>query len=992
MSSVKGSLLASTMLCAIAAAPGTLAQTATTAQPLANQSTASQTASHDAEVVVTGTRIKHSRAFTGPSPVTVISAEESQLAGRTDISQILQLSTVAANAVQINNNFSQFVTTGGPGANTLSLRGLGPQRTLLLIDGQRLGPAGVGGTVGPVDLNVIPSSIIDHVDILKDGASSIYGSDAIAGVVNIITKTKQNGGDLHFNASPSERGGGNTYEIDGGWGKTFDRGYVQFGFDFYRQDPLTYSQRPFLACETDNARFANGARADIIDPTTGKPKCYNVLTKTVIDFGSGYRYAPNASAVLGGGIIGADLPGWRAVNLGISDGLTAAQARLSHGQENVDTPLYGVNTAISPVARYTFTFNGSFDITNRHHLYASVLLNQRDSSQQLVGSFFTAVDPLNVYNTAGFVLPEPSLAEAAPSRQRVDYGRIVLGGRGDLPDFLTLNNWTYDFYGQFSRSDGSYKQRFAYNDRVNATAGSETPGGCDVNAIAPGGSGMTMAEAEPGVACVPVDYFTAAQTGHFTQAEANFLHGDQTGRTTYNHYYVEGTVSGDVFNLPAGPLGASLGFHLRREELNDLPGPAFVASNVYNFTTAGQTKGSDTIEEVFGELQIPVVQGLPLVKRLDTNLSGRYSHYKSYGSSATYKFGADWQVTDWFTVRGSHSTGFRAPELYELFLADQISFLDQLTVDPCQGWATSGVSLNIQKNCASQGLPGNLTGGSGATIFTGGGGGRSGRLKAETSIADTIGFVLVPKWFGLDLRLSVEYYSTTIDNQIQNFGAFNIVNQCYNSPSFPGSPFCSLFTRDLTPGTSEYQHITDVQDNYVNVAKEMDQGLDVEVYYSTKLPKNVLLMVDSQLAWSFYTNTILLNGSTNNYLGQVGQPGFNGNINFRFDRGPWTFNYLLYMIGHSSDDPFVSNVDTNFRDTGQTVYLNHVVPFYTTSTISLRRKFDTFSIDVGVKNLFDKDPPTYSAEGFQSLLGTTPVTSQYDLVGRTFFIDFNEKF
>jgi iron complex outermembrane receptor protein len=197
------------------------------------------------EVVVTGSRIK-TTTFNSPDPLTVITAEQAELSGGVDTAQILQLSAVAANAQQINNYFTGFVTTGGPGANTLSLRGLGSDRTLFLIDGQRLGPAGVGGTVGPIDLNVIPESMIDRIEILKDGASSIYGSDAVAGVVNIITKTDQDGGQIHAFANPSQGGGGEIYQINGSWGKTFDKGYISVGFDYYRQDELKLSQRSWL--------------------------------------------------------------------------------------------------------------------------------------------------------------------------------------------------------------------------------------------------------------------------------------------------------------------------------------------------------------------------------------------------------------------------------------------------------------------------------------------------------------------------------------------------------------------------------------------------------------------------------------------------------------------------------------------------------------------------------------------------------------------------
>ena len=201
------------------------------------------------EVVVTGSRIKTTNFN---SPVAVDDdhrPSRPQLTGTVDTTQILQLSAVAANAVQINNFFTGFVTTGGPGVNTLSLRGLGAQRTLFLINGERLGPAGVGGTVGPFDLNVIPASMIDHIEILKDGASSIYGSDAVAGVVNIITKTNQDGGDAARVRQPvAARRRQQLRDINGSWGKTFAKGYVQAGFDYYQQDALTFGQRTYLNC------------------------------------------------------------------------------------------------------------------------------------------------------------------------------------------------------------------------------------------------------------------------------------------------------------------------------------------------------------------------------------------------------------------------------------------------------------------------------------------------------------------------------------------------------------------------------------------------------------------------------------------------------------------------------------------------------------------------------------------------------------------------
>jgi len=987
--------------------PGAAPATQQTQQQASGQGGAASTN----ELVVTGSHIK-TTTFNSPDPLTTITAEQAQLTGNVDTSQILQLSPVAANAVQINNFFTGFITTGGPGVNSLSLRGLGSDRTLILLNGERMGPAGVGGTVAPVDLNTIPSSMIDHIEILKDGASSVYGSDAVAGVVNIITKTNQDGGDIHLYANPSQGGGGNTYQADISWGKTFDRGYVSAGFDYYRQDPLRLGQRSYLSCSQDLVRdAATGALADVIDPATGKPKCWNEIANAVEDLDSQFAvFRGNASSVAGGGPLGTDIAGFQ--NVGLTFPGNPAATRASHALEPENNPLFEQGTAISPVSRYTFTLFGGYDITPHAQVYGSVLLNQRDSEQDLVDQFFLVpLNPDNPFNTAlgpnpavsarfgcagicvsGFGFPIPIIQQAAPATQKVDYGRFVVGVKGDLPEMPFLHNWTYDIYGQFSRSDASYTQVYQKADRVEATAGAGAgTNGCDVNNTFYGTP--SMAQLEPGVACVPVNYIAAAANGHFTPQEMAFLYTNASGHTTYDQEYAEGDFTGNLFNLPAGPLGAAVGFHVRRESIDDVPANDFQIGNVYNFSTAGITKGSYDVEEGYGELKVPVLKGFPAVYSLDLDLSGRYSNYSDFGGQFTYKGTVDWKITDWLAARGTYGTAFRAPALFELFLANQIGFLGQIQIDPCINYGTSGVSDVIAKNCASQGIPSNYTGqnSSSATILSGGG---AGHLKAETSIAETIGFVLTPQFGDRSINLSVDYYSFDIDNQIAQFGAGNILNQCYGSTNFPSSPFCSLFTRDLTPGPTQFGILT-VNDDFVNLNKELDQGIDLTLNYRTMLPWETKLTVDAELDWTTYTNTFLLGGSTNNFLGSLGFPRFVGNVDWKFDHGPWTFNWELYMVGHTSDNPFTSTTIANFRGTGERVTTSYVTPFYTLSNIAIRRKFDKFDVIFGVKNLFDQAPPAISeADSFEPpRIGNTPsAVSQYDLIGRSFYFDIDARF
>lgn len=182
---------------------------------------------------------------------------------------------------------------------------------------------------------------------------------------------------------------------------------------------------------------------------------------------------------------------------------------------------------------------------------------------------------------------------------------------------------------------------------------------------------------------------------------------------------------------------------------------------------------------------------------------------------------------------------------------------------------------------------------------------------------------------------------------------------------------------------------------YINISEELNQGIDVALDWRNDLPWDVRMLTRAELNWTTF-NKLVLNGTViNEFLGQVGEPRFVGNVDWQFDKGPWTVNYLLQMIGHSSDNPFTQTTLTDFRGTGQTVNASYVIPFYTESTISIRRKFDRFSAEFGIKNLFDQAPPAISSGDANSpgREGTTPLAiSQYDLIGRSFYFLLNAKF
>ena len=962
-----------------------------------------QSASAVGEVVVTGSRLRQPANYTSPDPIQVITAEQSTLQGLANTTQIIQQSTVAGNGTQINNFFTGFVVNGGPGVNTVSLRNLGADRTLVLLDGQRIGPAGVSGSVGSVDLNTIPSTIIDHIDILKDGSSSIYGSDAVAGVVNIVTKNNVDGLQLHLYAKPAE--GGSEYNVAGTWGKKWDRGYVAISADWYEQAALTEGDRSYLDCSQDFAYDASGNRLDLTDPHhLGHYKCYNMFVNTIEDANTGRAYIP-ADLAAPGAPTNSDLPGLHRVSCTVRDvgpaggpttplcstnlsyPIDVALTRLSRSETPYDGPILRDVDAISPVQRWTVVGKAGFDLVpDLAQLYTEVLFNRRVSSQtgarQIFPEYLEPGNPSNIFNNINGDYELPIVATPTFDHQSVDYFTGLFGIRGQLPNFATVSNIHYDLSGSYSRSSGTYAGTVFLDSRVNATV---SPTGCDPTWSEDGGP--TMASLGDTAACVPVDWTRAAFAGGFTPQELAFLQAIDTGHTLYIQDYVQGDIQADLFQLPAGGLAADVGFMLRRDHINDVPGSITLANNLWNSTSSGITEGTDKVNEIFGELSIPLLKDVPLVHSLDAEVSGRFSSYKSVGDAKTYKVQGRWAITNWLALKYVQGTSFRAPQLYELYLADQTGFLGQISIDPCVQYGLNG-NPTVSANCAAAGIPPDYTaaGNSSATISTGGG---LGNLKPETALSRTASIVLTPHLFGIDAGLEVDYYQNHISNGIQQFGAGNILYACYNSTNYPNNGFCSLFTRDPTTHA-----ITLVHDNYVNVASVIDHGIDATIYWRQHLPHDITLRVDSQLSWTLKETTQLLNSSdVVNYNGTVGTPSFVGNVNVQLSRHGWTLNWFMNMVGASNDDSLVSPTTPNYQSTGVAATYLIKTPFYTVHNLSVRRQFpNNLSIEAGVINIFDKEPPAYSYRGAEALIGQFPLSSQYDIVGRTAFFTVDKKF
>ncbi|HTN40116.1 MAG TPA: TonB-dependent receptor plug domain-containing protein, partial [Asticcacaulis sp.] len=607
-------LLTGTILTTLAVGLPAIAQEATPAPDTAATPEAAPSDEAPTEIVVTGSRIRRSE-FNSPSPVQIITAEKSSLSGMVSAAEILQNSSIASGSGQINNTFTGYVVNGGDGINTVSLRGLGAQRSLVLLNGHRMPPAGVGGTVAAVDLNTIPDSVVSRYEILKDGASSIYGSDAVAGVVNIITRKNTDGVELSATTKVSEHGGGDSYEVTGLWGKTFDRGDLMISLSGYELKELTVGDRDAFSCPANNYFNADGSRADLIDPNTGTYKCYGGVSNGYVGtyypqiyydyYGIAGYYASRSIQPGSAGPEGVN--GW---------GFIPLPARDLNNKRLEST------SVVSPVKTLTLFSSGSYRPAwaDGVEFYGELLINQRKSEQYAWRTFFPRYNEysqVNPFTTAcgpfGLcegLMAEPYMAVPSNSKQDVKVYRALGGARGEI------GKWSWDTYLSLSRSDGKYTTDVIPNDRVEAGTATDQRDYHLINGGVPCGP-----DAPAG--CVPLDVFNQAilEDGQFPKAMADYYFKSQTGKTVYDQNIFEATITGDLFELPAGPLSSAFGVTLRQDKINDVPGEYSRNANAWGQLTAGTTRGEDTVKEVYGELEIPVVKGKPFFEDLTIDAS-----------------------------------------------------------------------------------------------------------------------------------------------------------------------------------------------------------------------------------------------------------------------------------------------------------------------------------------------------------------------------------
>lgn len=992
----------------------------------------------DKDIIVTGSRIKRS-AFNSASPIAVIDPDVAQKRGVFDTAEMLQSSPIASGSAQVTSAISSnFVTDGGPGASTISLRGLGATRTLVLLNGRRAGPAGTRGAVSSFDLNVLPQSIIQQIQIEKDGASSVYGSDAVAGVVNILTKTKTNGLELSGSGNVSQHGGADQYRLSAAWGTEWGGdvgGHIMLAADYYHQTSLAQGQRKYLDCPEDYV-FNNGTagRADLVNPITGSPRCAQLSWGQVYlyDYSLFYDANPNNDNVRtgrGGFSYGTEnlgnyvpnlRPSWQTGLFGVPNnfymmGYSPTSAAIDH----LYNPLYKKATVIPDTKRLTFYGDASVDFGEHVEFYAEGLWNRRETRQNGFRQFWDYMytedwgGPASGFTGPGVLSPTP-ITDHNSSGQKVEYWRAVGGLRGDFGSFLP--SWTWDGFVQYSKSTGRYTSDQIYQDAIDQQTNYGFGGSC------------TLADLSSvrGVGCLPIDWtdpnFLA---GNLTQAQRDYLFGVETGKTKYEQLNFEFSVTGNLIKLPAGNLAMAAGVAFRRDSIHDRPGdityaliagadpsdPASYTNNAWGTSSSGITAGHNWTKEAFIELDVPIIYNTPFIEEFGISGSGRVTNITSTRASDglkstddgnwTYKIGANWKVNDWLRFRGTYGTSYRAPALFELFLADQSSFISQRNIDPCIGWgqalAQGDISQIVADNCNADGIPATYVGGAAtATVLTGGG---VGVVHAETSTAKSASVILTPKFGFLPntkINLAVDYFHIEVRGEIAQLGAAAIVGGCYSSNFFPTDPLCSLFTRQTT---APVHAINMVRDSFINVNSQANEGIDVTGNISQDLGSWGKLDFTAEMTWQIRDTRALFEGTEQDFNGRNGDPKWTGQFNLLWQKDSFSFYYGLNVIGGSSDlAEFLNDggaecyASTTLFPNGFCEKLDVKAVFYHSASIT--KKLPGVEITLGVTNLFDTKPPRVSIYNNPetTTYGMGVFSSQYDQIGRRAFLTVKTNF
>lgn len=990
-------------------------------------------------IVVTGSRIA-SPTLTSPSPLQVLDARDIQDSGQLNIQNVLQENPAVSAAPTYSRTNSNFLTSSG-GVASLDLRNLGTSRTLVLVNGHRV-VAGVPGT-NIVDLNTIPTEMVERIEVLTGGASSVYGSDAIAGVVNFIYKKDFSGLQLTAQSGITEQGDGASMQLGSLMGANFDdgRGNVMV-YAGYTKERGVYSRGRDRSAVDQTACYAvteaqGGCNAAINSGDNSRlfevyrPFLSGFAPNSTVTFGpsntarlvgpGGTLIVPNTNGLVHADGVSGTVRACTAAdpcqpNLGLATGYNRSALR----------------TIAIPVERYILAMRGNYAISdsinatlegNFVRTAITTLIEPFPFSSAGVNGIAPAACQTGVALLAcnGFVpiesrvngvvtrnpfVPDAiynvavdrtgdGLRDVSFTRRLSDFGprtytarrqtyRVLAGFDGELG-----SNWRWDTfftYGQTSESQVGSGQ-VNLNSFLNAVQ------------VIPSANGPICADATARAqGCAPANIFNGANA--FSPAAVNYIQAGTTRNTNIEQIDTGANLSGTLFELPGGPLGIAVGVEYRKET-SAANNDALTVAGLNGGNAIANTAGSFDVKEAYGEISIPILADRPFFETLTLRAAGRVSDYSTVGTVYSYNGGVEYAPVRDIRFRAVYAKATRAPNIGELFAGRSQTFPTGL-VDPCIG-VTATSTTAVSARCRLEpGVLANIAGGAVGLPVTGVfavnqsdtqgiSGFNSGNpdLEEETGKTFTVGAVINPVSISAlrNLVLTVDYFDIKIANLITANSRQGLLNACYGRNTTQDEEACAFIVRRAgVEGPNSAGSIQFVNVGNINAGRYQTTGIDTTLSYRTPFMGGTLL---GKLA---YTHIFKLKdpsdpGNINN-AGEVGAP---------FDRASGSISYTqsdftLTFRGNYISDSYLDSSFTG-EEAGTAAAKDYRVGDYFTADAQVRfRAGDNYEFFTGVTNLFDKEPPPIISNLPGNSTGTETEAGTYDPIGRRFYAGAKLKF
>jgi outer membrane receptor protein involved in Fe transport len=946
------------------------------AQTVAPEATQDQVAGSSAggrsleELVVTGSRLQ-TTILNSPTPVVAVTAKPIEQTGTDNLERIL--TQIPAIGVGLTDTDSENYYAEA-GLNLIDLRHLGYNRTLVLVNGRRQVPGDIYTTA--VDLNSIPAPLVDRVEVVTGGASAVYGADAVSGVVNIILKDHYQGFLARVRGAITGYGDGGQYGFSFLAGKNFanDKGNITASLLYDNTDGVKATQRSYAVSGIGYFLNPNGGA-----PNNGPP-IYLTLPNV--------RYAGINQLGLIGPVGGAF---YTPINNGTavrpydtgSRGLDANFTQIG-GDGGFFQPFDNLSL---PIHRVNSSFNATYDVSP----HAELFLEARDSVTWSSTRWQPAADfqygsfPISASNPFVPANLQPLLAQAGQTS--FDFGReyTAFGERGGDSDRLSqqyTGGIRGDLWGRFKyEAFAGYGQTDLHTVLVGGR--DQTKFLQSVDVISLDGQPACADPAARAAGCQPFNPFNPEST----PAGIAYSSTGDTYRAKQSLTMAGAHITGDLFNLPAGPVGAVVGVEARENFARTYPSILAQQGNVQLFCEQPE-EGHVTTEEAYGELRVPLLKDLPLIHSLSVQGAGRYSHYNTNGDHFSWNVGGVYSPIDSINFRVMLSRAVRAPNVDELYSTESQTFLN--LEDPCSV-ANQQLNANRAANCAALGIPAGFvaTSGSKAAYFGG-----NPHLNVETADTLTVGMTVAPRFLP-DVSFTVDYYDVNLTNAIGAIDPQTLLNDCVDLPiSVTSNAACAAITRD--PGTHQ---ITGVFSNNQNIGRIHTRGVDFTATYnaplqriSERIPGKLVFNVTGTYLDKLrqYTNASDLS-TESQFEGFLGLPKWQvlGDATYSIRRLAVTWRLRFIDSTSVEFSQLVQQpLPTNLHDTpttGSEFYNDLSVSYDINATTNMR---------VNIDNLFNVAPPArgYDVNEGISYGASYGTASIYPNLGITFSFVLQHKF